>query len=97
MYGLYAILVVDFLYIRRGGQMKQEPGCKLSRLAGENVRMIRKKKGISQRDLASQCHIAPAHLCCFEKGQRNVGLEVLERLMTALKIRPVDIFQREIV
>lgn len=53
---------------------------------GNNVRHFRLEKGISQESLAHQAEIDRTYLPSIEKGQRNVSLDVANRIANALDI-----------
>lgn len=55
---------------------------------GRNVRQARKDKGWTQEQLAFEAGVKRAYLSEIENGQRNVSLDVVEKLATALDVSP---------
>ena len=55
---------------------------------GRNVRQTRKSKGWTQEQLAFEAGVKRAYLSEIENGQRNVSLDVVEKLATALGVSP---------
>lgn len=55
---------------------------------GRNVRQARKDKGWTQEQLAFEAGVKRAYLSEVENGQRNVSLDVVEKLAKALGIGP---------
>ena len=53
---------------------------------GRNVRQARKDKGWTQEQLAFEAGVKRAYLSEVENGQRNVSLDVVEKLAKALAI-----------
>jgi transcriptional regulator with XRE-family HTH domain len=59
---------------------------------GLKVKEYRKLKGLSQEKLANLSEIDRTYLPTIEKGERNVSIEILERLAKALEINIKDFF-----
>ena len=55
---------------------------------GRNVRQARKDKGWTQEQLALEAGVKRAYLSEVENGQRNVSLDVVEKLARALDVEP---------
>ncbi|MBU1336386.1 MAG: helix-turn-helix domain-containing protein [Alphaproteobacteria bacterium] len=55
---------------------------------GQNVRQARKDKGWTQEQLAFEAGVKRAYLSEVENGQRNVSLDVVEKLAKALDVSP---------
>lgn len=55
---------------------------------GRNVRQARKDKGWTQEQLAFEASVKRAYLSEIENGQRNVSLDVVEKLAKALDVPP---------
>ncbi len=56
------------------------------RTLSHNVRYLRCLNGWSQEQLAEQCGLHRTYVGAIERGERNVGLDNLERLARALQI-----------
>ena len=59
---------------------------------GVKIKELRKLKGLSQEKLANLAEIDRTYLPTIEKGERNVSIEVVERLAKALDIKIKDLF-----
>lgn len=53
---------------------------------GNRIREIRKELQLSQEALAYKAEVDRTYVTDVENGRRNVSLEILERLITALEI-----------
>ena len=58
----------------------------LIEIFGRNVRQARKDKGWTQEQLAFEAGVKRAYLSEVENGQRNVSLDVVEKLAKALDV-----------
>lgn len=52
----------------------------------ENIKLFRKKKGLSQEELAEQCGLHRTYIGSVERHERNVTLSTLEVLSETLGI-----------
>ena len=59
---------------------------------GLKIKELRKAKGLSQERLANLAEIDRTYLPTIEKGERNVSIEVVEKLAKALDIKIKDLF-----
>ena len=59
---------------------------------GLKIKELRKLKGLSQEKLANLADIDRTYLPTIEKGERNVSIEVVERLAKALNVTIKDLF-----
>lgn len=53
---------------------------------GLKIKEFRKSKGLSQEKLANLAEIDRTYLPTIEKGERNVSIEILEKISKALDI-----------
>jgi transcriptional regulator with XRE-family HTH domain len=53
-------------------------------LLGKKVRDLRRKRGWRQIDLAAHASLSKTHINELERGKREVGLNTLDRLASAL-------------
>lgn len=60
-------------------------------LFGQKVRSIRTERGISQEELAFRCELHRTYISDVERGERNVSLENIEKIATALGVEPRDL------
>ncbi|MFG6326165.1 MAG: helix-turn-helix domain-containing protein [Lachnospiraceae bacterium] len=59
---------------------------------GTNIRSSRKKRGITQEELANIADISTQHLCRIENGVRTPSLETVHRIADALGITTDALF-----
>ena len=59
---------------------------------GFRIKELRKQKGLSQERLANNAEIDRTYLPSIEKGERNVSIEVVEKLAIALGVKIKELF-----
>ena len=59
---------------------------------GEQIRRVRKARGISQEDFASQAGLGRSYYGGVERGERNVSALNLLRIATALHVEAGELF-----
>lgn len=59
---------------------------------GNQIKLLRKKKGLSLRELAQLCDIDHSDISKIEKGQRNIQISTILELTKGLDIHPKDLF-----
>ncbi|MEK8129487.1 helix-turn-helix transcriptional regulator [Paenibacillus filicis] len=64
----------------------------LLRLVGEQLRLVRRARGLTQEELAENCGLSFSYISDIERGSRNVTLESLDKIMTALDVMPSEVF-----
>lgn len=62
------------------------------KLVGEQIRYIRKAKGLTQQTLAEKSNLQLSYISDVERGERNISLETLEKIITSLEIAPIELF-----
>lgn len=60
-----------------------------------NIRAIRKKKGLTQTQLAEKLGISQVHLGRLETNARSLDLEQVENIAKVLEVKPFDILPQE--
>ena len=60
---------------------------------GARIRYLRRKKGMSQEDLALEAEINKNYISDLERGKRNPSLIILLRICYALRITLSTLFQ----
>ena len=65
----------------------------LERLVIDNIRRIRKEKGISQEKLAEACNTATSYIGLMEIYRNVPKLSTIERIANALDVDPLVLFQ----
>ena len=54
---------------------------------GEKVKKLRIEKGFSQETLANEANLDRTYIPSIEKGERNVSIEVIQKLSIAFGIK----------
>jgi transcriptional regulator with XRE-family HTH domain len=65
----------------------------LERLVIDNIKRIRKEKGISQEKLAEACNTATSYIGLMEIYRNVPKLSTIERIAAALDVSPLAFFQ----
>ncbi|GFZ87342.1 transcriptional regulator [Paenibacillus marchantiophytorum] len=65
---------------------------KLSVHVGARIRVFRKNRGLTQEQLGEKVQQPQSYVGAIERGQKNISLDTLERIVDALEIRPSDLF-----
>jgi transcriptional regulator with XRE-family HTH domain len=63
---------------------------------GENLRKLRKEKGLSLREMSYACNIDNSKIAKIEKGRINITLTTLLQLAVALEIHPSSLLDYEL-
>ncbi|GHT56346.1 transcriptional regulator [Spirochaetia bacterium] len=66
----------------------------LEKLVIDNIKRIRKEKGISQEKLAEACNTATSYIGLMEIYRNVPKLSTIERIAEALGVDPLVLFQR---
>ena len=61
----------------------------MAQIFGENVRRVRKERGMSLEALAHEVGLAYSYMGQIERGQRNPTLDVVERIAEVLGAQPL--------
>lgn len=61
----------------------------------ENIKKIRKEKGLTQKQLGEKCKMSESTLRQYELGLRNPKLQTLTKIATALGVSLSDIMGKE--
>ena len=59
---------------------------------GERIKILRRKLGISQEELADRAEIHRTYIASLEVGKRNVSIITLEKVVNALEVSLSDFF-----
>jgi len=65
---------------------------KVAAAVGRNVRLLRKKAGLTQEELSHRAGIHSTYLCHVERGTKSPSLLTLVRLAQALDVPPCAFF-----
>lgn len=62
-------------------------------LFGRKIREYRKRKKLTQAELAELVNVDDKHISCIESGKSFPSPDLIERLSIALNIEPKDLFE----
>ena len=65
----------------------------MPQLVGTRVRQLRQAAEISQEELAARAELHRNYVGSIERGERDVGLAALHRLVTALGVSLAEFFK----
>ncbi len=68
----------------------------LQELFGKRVRELRQEQGLSQEALAFKAGIDRTYMTSIENGKRNVSIQNIEKVITALEITVKEFFASDI-
>lgn len=58
---------------------------------GENIKRIRKEKGLTQKKLGELCNIDEANIRKYENGKQKPKIETLQKIATALDVPIIEL------
>lgn len=64
-------------------------------IVGANIRKAREARGLPQDELAHMAEIHTTYLSGVENGHRNITMNVLERIATALGVTEAELVRRD--
>ena len=76
------------LYDKREVEMNS-----LKTLFGRKIKEYRKKKNLTQAQLAELVNVDDKHISCIESGKNFPSPDLIERIAVALNIEPKDLFE----
>ena len=59
---------------------------------GQRIKELRKRLELSQEALANEAEVDRTYMTDVENGRRNISVEVLERIVSALKVSYSEFF-----
>ena len=62
---------------------------------GTNVRTIRESRGLSQEALADKADLHRTYISDIEHFQRNISLDNIQKLATALEVKPYELLMTD--
>ena len=68
---------------------------KIEEKFGARVKEIRLKKGFSQEALANEAGIDRTYMTSVENGKRNISIQNIEKIITALNVSFSEFFNLE--
>lgn len=60
----------------------------LTKIVGMNIRFIRKSQNMTIDELAEKCDFQSPYLSDVERGERNITLHTLAKILDALQVEP---------
>lgn len=57
-------------------------------LLAQNVRLLRKKLGISQEELAHRAKVHRTYMGSIERSEQNISIDNLEKIAKAIEVKP---------
>jgi transcriptional regulator with XRE-family HTH domain len=72
--------------------MPDLPGMDIKLKVGQRIKELRKQLELSQEALANEAEVDRTYVTDVENGRRNVSLEILEKLIAALKVSFTEFF-----
>ncbi|XZF13038.1 helix-turn-helix domain-containing protein [Chitinophagaceae bacterium MMS25-I14] len=67
----------------------------IKRLIADRIKEIRKGKELSQEAIAFKAEIDRTFMSHVERGERNISIETLQKILTALEISFAEFFNHE--
>lgn len=61
---------------------------------GKRVRELRRRRGLSQEELASRADIHPTYLSAVECGKRNPSISILFSIAAGLSVTPAELLAK---
>jgi transcriptional regulator with XRE-family HTH domain len=65
----------------------------LRQVFAANLRRLRHARGLSQENLAYEAEVNRTYMSKIEKGATYVGLEIIGKLATVLKVEPAELLR----
>lgn len=63
------------------------------KLVGNKIRTLRKAKGLTQEELAEKAGLQYSYIDGIERGERNISLETLEKIINGLEVTAYGVFK----
>ncbi len=60
---------------------------------GKRIAELRKKRGFSQEGFAHECGFHRSYMGALERGEKNVTIQLIDRVAKALKIPLAELFK----
>ena len=64
----------------------------MEKIIGKRIQELRKKRGITQEELAEVIDISPHYLSALERGLYNIKLEILVKILNYLDCSADEVF-----
>lgn len=60
----------------------------IRRIAADNIRFIREKRGLKQAELADDADVSRSYMGYIERGEKSVTIDLLDKIAKVLKVSP---------
>lgn len=80
------LLIVCSIKVVKWSILPTSMSAVLRKILADNIRALRASTGFSQEDLADNCGLHRTYIGSVERGERNISLENIERISTALGV-----------
>lgn len=60
---------------------------------GKRIRAYRQKNGLTQEELAEIAEVHPTYIGQVERGEKNLTIGTLEKILHAFRISPAEFFE----
>lgn len=70
---------------------------KFGEYLANNIKLARKRKKLTQMELANLCDTSPNYIGLIETAKRFPSFDMLEKLAIALELEPHELFIRPII
>jgi transcriptional regulator with XRE-family HTH domain len=67
----------------------------IRRIAADNIRFLRQKKGLSQIQLAVDAGMSTSYIGYLERAEKSMTLDRLEKIAKALKVQPNELLIKD--
>jgi len=72
--------------------MKTTKKYDIKKMLGANIKLIRKKRKMTQERLAELIDIAPPNISYIENGKFAPSIETLQKIAAALEVEPYELY-----
>ena len=62
-------------------------------MLNENIKSLRKSKGLSQEELAERCGVHRTYIGSIERGEKSPTLNTIEKFANGLGVQIIDLFK----
>ncbi len=66
---------------------------KYTKIIGQNIRLIRQEKCISQEQLAGMTELHRTYIGSVERGERNISIINLVKIAFSLEVKPAKLLE----
>jgi len=66
---------------------------KINSYIGDKIRSFRKSRGLTQAELGEMVELPQPYIGGIERGERNISLDTLQKILEALDVTPKEAFR----